>query len=341
MNMISRKYILLGLLFCALITDLIHASGFEAPISQAAQAVGVAIVAGVATAVAIATEIIKPIDPEKDLPQIQIQEKPSLAPPETVSSECQSAPAASKATAKPEDFQTPIWQTAPEKTVSSEIIQNHITIRPAPVIPQPELPTSSSTHTTQATLIAAQKLQLQKQEVQTKQTSTPQTIQQSSSQQKQVSQRASQSTQQISSPAEWDESEEFDTAEEQHCSFTQFHAKKKSHLYTDKFLYERAVHFYFEKIENSSLLKIDPVYQQLKISRKSPANFSVADKETLLLRHESLIKGLHEAHQEIMLLQEQDGGSSNQTSDQHNKNTQPPLDPKDPKDKKNILLEVS
>jgi len=84
------------------------------------------------------------------------------------------------------------------------------------------------------------------------------------------------------------------------------------------------------------------VYQQLTISRKSPANFSATDKETLLLRHESLVQGLHEAHQEILLLQEQDGQSSNQASEsQQDKNTQPPFDPKDPKDKKNSLLEAA
>jgi hypothetical protein len=159
--MIKLKYILLSLFFCTLVTDLIHASGFEAPIAQAAQTIGVAVVAGVATAVAIATEIIKPIDPEKDLLQIKIQEKTSSAPPETIPSECQSAQVVSKTIVKPEDFQTPIWHEAPEKTVSSEIIQNHITIRPAPVIPQPEIPSSSSINTTQATLLAAQKLQQQ------------------------------------------------------------------------------------------------------------------------------------------------------------------------------------
>ena len=184
----------------------------------------------------------------------------------------------------------------------------------------------------------------QKQILQALEQNTPsQTIQQSTpAQQKQILQKP---LQQTPVSFEFNESEEFDNAEEEPIfSFTQLYAQKRSinAHYTDKLLYERSVHFYFDRIQNSSLLKIDPVYQQLIISRRSAANFSVADKENLLLRHESLIHGLHEAHQEIMLLQEQDSQSSDQTPDnQHNKNTQPPLDPKDPKDKKNTLLELA
>ena len=352
MNMIKRKYILSCLLFCTLITD-VYASGFEAPASQAAQAIGAAVIASVATAVAIATEIIRPVDPEKDLPEPKIQEKPKETPPQptqqkTIPSQIQSSPVTSHTHVKPQDFQTPIWQTAQQKNISQKAVQIQILIRPTEGIPQPEIPESqtpsSSISTTQATLITAQKLHQQKQILQALEQNTPsQTIQQSTpAQQKQILQKP---LQQTPVSFEFNESEEFDNAEEEPIfSFTQLYAQKRSinAHYTDKLLYERSVHFYFDRIQNSSLLKIDPVYQQLIISRRSAANFSVADKENLLLRHESLIHGLHEAHQEIMLLQEQDSQSSDQTPDnQHNKNTQPPLDPKDPKDKKNTLLELA
>ena len=353
MNMIKRKYILSCLLFCTLITD-VYASGFEAPASQAAQAIGAAVIASVATAVAIATEIIRPVDPEKDLPEPKIQEKPKETPPQptqqkTIPSQIQSSPVTSHTHVKPQDFQTPIWQTAQQKNISQKAVQIQILIRPTEGIPQPEIPESqtpsSSISTTQATLITAQKLQSQKQTVEIQHVKEPvKAIQQNIPvPQKQISQQSSQNLQHTPVSFEFNESEEFDEIHEKSiCSFTQLYAKKRSNHYTDKLLYERSVHFYFEKIENSSLLKIDPVYQQLTINRKSPANFSAMDKETLLLRHESLIHGLHEAHQEILLLQEQDSQSSDQTPDnQHNKNTQPPFDPKDPKDKTNTLLELS
>ena len=67
----ARKCILSCILSCILITN-VHASGFEAQIPQAAQA----IVTGVAVAVGVATKIIRPVDPQKDLPEIIIQEQP-------------------------------------------------------------------------------------------------------------------------------------------------------------------------------------------------------------------------------------------------------------------------
>ena len=144
--MMKRKYVLSCLLFCTLITDLIHASGFEAPISQATQTIGAAIIAGVATAIAIATEVIRPVAPEKDLPKIQIQEKQIPAqestPPEIVSSQSKSAPAISQPAIKPEDFQTPIWHPESQKIISQEIVHIHITIQPAPEISQLKIPES-------------------------------------------------------------------------------------------------------------------------------------------------------------------------------------------------------
>ena len=336
----ARKCILSCILSCILITN-VHASGFEAQIPQAAQA----IVTGVAVAVGVATKIIRPVDPQKDLPEIIIQEQPQSILQESISEQASQLYKQSilDALSKPDASYKQISQKSTLQDIISKQAQpTPIPSPPVEIQPQPVLLPKVST--TKAALHAAQKLQPQKQTVEIQHGKEPvKAIQQNIPvPQKQILQQSSKLPQQTPVSFEW---ESFDDLEDEKplCSFTQLHAKKRSAPsdYTQKLLYERSVHFYFDRIKNSSLLKNDPVYKQLAISRKSPANFSVMDKEALLLRHESIIRGLHEAHQEIMLFQEQDGQSSNQTSEsQQDKNT-PKFDPEDPKDEKKNWKEVT
>ncbi len=346
----ARKCILSCMLSCILASNL-HASGLEGHIPQAAQA----IVAGVAVAVGVATKIIRPVDPAKDLPEIIIQDQPEAAPQKSIPQQTAELHKQSilDALSKPDAPDKQISQKAPLEKTSPTSSQSDTKSTPVisheqspPVEIQPQQISSPNVSATKAALHAAQKLHHQKQTVETKpaptkQSSTHQVIQQNiPTPQKQISQQVSRLPQQAPVAFEWESSDDSDVLEEPHCSFSQLYVKKKSAPsdYTQKLLYERSVHFYFERIKNSSLLKHDPVYKKLTMSRK---DFSVTDKETLLLRHESLIHGLHEAHQEIMLFQDQDGQSSNQTSESYQDKNTPKFDPEDPKDKKSPLLEVA
>jgi hypothetical protein len=71
-----------------------------------------------------------------------------------------------------------------------------------------------------------------------------------------------------------------------------------------KFLYEYFVHLHFSKILDSSLLQHDPEFKDLQISNKG--NFSVAQKEYLLVRYIHTLQGLQAALNELELFHEND-----------------------------------
>ena len=189
----ARKCILSCILSCILITN-VHASGFEAQIPQAAQA----IVTGVAVAVGVATKIIRPVDPQKDLPEIIIQEQPQSILQESISEQASQLYKQSilDALSKPDAS----YKQIPQKSTLQNIVLKQAQPTPIPSPPveiQPQPVLLPKVRTTKAALHAAQKLQPQKQTVEIQHGKEPvKAIQQNIPvPQKQISQQSSQNLQ--------------------------------------------------------------------------------------------------------------------------------------------------